>query len=61
MNPDTNQFYIGEKQASHHIPFDVDEEVEIKGHIYRVIHIDIPGIHEPTREHLLVLAPVRKP
>jgi hypothetical protein len=61
MNPDTNTFYEGEQQASNHIPFTVGEELDIKGHVFKVVHIDIPGLHEPTRQHLLVLTPVRKP
>lgn len=61
MNPDTNEFYVGEQKASNHIPFIVGEELEIKGHIFSVVHIDIPGLHEPTRQHLLVLTPKKKP
>lgn len=59
MNPDTNQFYVGEKQAENHIPFSVDEEVTIKGHVFKVVHIDIPRA-DLNQPHLLVLAPVRK-
>lgn len=60
MNPDTNQFYIGEPQAADHIPFQVDEELTIKGHVFKVVHIDIPAPSAPQRQHLLVLTPVRK-
>ena len=60
MNPDTNEFYIGEQQASHHIPFQIGEELTIKGHVFKVVTIDIPKFNEKSREHLLVLAPVRK-
>lgn len=59
MNPDTNQFYIGEPQAANHIPFNIDEEITIKGHVFKVVHVDIPK--NPGREHLLVLTPVHKP
>jgi hypothetical protein len=59
MNPDTNEFYRGERQAENHIPFDLDEEITIKGHVFKVVTIDIPK--NPAHPHLLVLTPVRKP
>ena len=64
MNPDTNQFEMipdSQQPDPKLIPFAIDEELEIKGHIFKVVHIDIPGPAEPSRQHLLVLAPVRKP
>jgi hypothetical protein len=55
MNPDTNEFYeAAEPQEKHHIQFTVGEEIEIKGHIFKVVHIKMAP-------HQLVLAPVRKP
>jgi hypothetical protein len=60
MNPDTNQFYMAEETAAPgHIPFTVGEQLNIKGHIFEVVTVDIPK--NPTKPHLLVLMPVRKP
>jgi hypothetical protein len=58
MNPDTNQFYVGEPQGKDHIPFEIGEEVIIKGHVFAVELVDIPK--NPTMVHLLVLRPIRK-
>jgi len=58
MNPDTNQFYVGEPQGENHIPFAIGEEVEVKGHIFTVEFVDIPK--NPSKPHLLVLRPIRK-
>jgi hypothetical protein len=61
MNPDTNQFYEAPDPLDvTHIGFVIGEEIEIKKHIFRLVHIDIPGAHEKGRQHLLVLTPVRK-
>jgi hypothetical protein len=61
MNPDTNQFYESEfPQHSSHIPFAIGEEFTIKGHVFKVVHIDIPKFNQKSKEHLLVLTPVRK-
>lgn len=62
MNPETNRFeelpdFV--KPASGLIPFDIGEEITIKGHIFSVVYIDIPK--DPAKRHLLVLTPVRKP
>ena len=58
MNPDTNQFYVGDPQGKDHIPFEIGEEVTIKGHVFAVELVNIPK--NPTMPHLLVLRPVRK-
>jgi hypothetical protein len=61
MNPDTNQFYMSEDPlAPGHIPFHIGEEIEVKGHIFVVEHIDMPTLLKPNQAHLLVLRPVRK-
>ena len=55
MNPDTNEFYEASQPLDpSHIPFLIGEEIEIKGHIFKVIHIQM----SPSK---LVLAPVRRP
>jgi hypothetical protein len=55
MNPETNEFYEArEPQDPTHINFTIGEEIEIKGHIFKVVHIKMAP-------HQLVLAPVRKP
>ena len=54
MNPDTNTFYEApERLDSSHISFTIGEEIEIKGHIFKVVHVKMAP-------HQLVLAPVRK-
>lgn len=54
MNPDTNEFYEAMEPAeSHHLSFTIGEEIEIKGHIFKVAHIKMSP-------HQLVLVPVRK-
>lgn len=58
MNPETNEFYISEKpKEPGHIPFQIGEEVELKGHMFAVELVDIPK--NPTKPHLLVLRPLR--
>jgi hypothetical protein len=62
MNPETNKFeelpdFVA--RGSGLIQFNIGEEITIKGHIFRVVHIDIPK--DPAQQHLLVLTPIRKP
>lgn len=59
MNPDTNEFYIADKPLEPgHIPFEIGERVQVKGHIFEVVGVDIPK--NPAKPHLLVLMPVAK-
>lgn len=61
MNPETNRFEmipdtVQPKEGM--IPFDIGEEIVIKGHVFCVELVDIPK--NPTMPHLLVLRPVRR-
>lgn len=46
------------KARSGEIPFEIGEELEIKGHVFSVEMVDIPK--DPRKSHLLVLRPVRQ-
>jgi len=54
MNPETNEFYEAVSPLDPtHLSFVIGEEIEIKGHIFKVTHIK-------KAPHQLVLSPVRK-
>jgi hypothetical protein len=60
MDVETNQFHMSDNSNEPGcIAFFLDEEIVIKNHVFKVVHVDIPKFGK-SREHLLVLTPVRK-
>ena len=60
MDPQSNTFRMLDSiddKLDREIPFAIGEEITIKGHIFKVAHVDIP--RDPRQPHLLVLQPFK--